>query len=93
MRYWPAISTRRTVASGIVVAVFVLLVATAGAAVFLGFVGYYSRINLSAALQKEKEPENIDVVFMTIDQMSKDQIALDHLRNELEALKIPSLSG
>ena len=46
--------------------------------VYVGFTGYYSRVNLASDLQKQGK--NIDVLFMQIDQLERDEVELRRLR-------------
>jgi hypothetical protein len=71
-----------------VVILFAVLFLTAISAVFFGFVGYYSRVSLSNELRQNKDAASVDLLFMSVDQIAKDESALAGLRkqkNELDA--------
>jgi hypothetical protein len=56
--------------------------------VFFGFIGYYSRVSLSNELRQNKDGTSVDLLFMSVDQIAKDEFALAGLRkqkSELEA--------
>jgi hypothetical protein len=56
--------------------------------VFFGFIGYYSRVSLSNELRQNKDGTSVDLLFMSVDQIAKDELVLAGLRkqkNELEA--------
>jgi hypothetical protein len=50
--------------------------------VFFGFVGYFSRVNLNAEFQKADQNQNIDYVFMMVDQIPRDEQQLKSLREK-----------
>src|SRR5712671_1127180 len=70
------------------VVVFAVLFIVAIGAVFFGFIGYYSRVSLSNELRQTGEGTSVDLLFMSVDQIAKDEKALADLRrrkNELDA--------
>jgi hypothetical protein len=81
---WESAST--VLGRSAVVILFCLLFLIAISAVFFGFIGYYSRVSLSNDLRKDGT--SVDLLFMLVDQITKDEDALKILRkqkNELEA--------
>src|SRR6202022_4846157 len=83
---WESAST--VLGRSAVVILFALLFLIAISAVFFGFIGYYSRVSLSNDLRQNKDGTSVDLLFMSVDQITKDEEALKTLRkqkNELEA--------
>jgi hypothetical protein len=70
--------SRNTLVSAASVALFLFALMS----VFVGFVGYVSRVNLTAEFQKDGE-QDIDHIFMTIDQLKRDERELSRLRQDL----------
>jgi hypothetical protein len=67
---------------------FALLFLVAISAVFFDFIGYYSRVGLSNELRQNRDGTSVDLLFMSVDQIAKDEFALADLRkrkNKLEA--------
>jgi hypothetical protein len=65
--------------AGVAIAFFLLALA----GVFVGFVGYVSRVNLTSEFQKDGN-ENIDHIFMSINRLKQDEKELSRLRRELQ---------
>ena len=70
-----------------IVVIFGFLFLIAISAVFFGFIGYYSRVSLSNELRQNKDGSSVDVLFMSVDQITKDELALAILRKEKNALE------
>jgi hypothetical protein len=81
-------SSSRVLGHSTVMILFAALFLIAMSAVFFGFIGYYSRVSLSNELRQNKDGASVDLLFMSVDQIAKDESALAALRkqrNELEA--------
>jgi hypothetical protein len=77
----------RVLSHSTVVILFALLFLIAISAVFFGFIGYYSRVSLSNELRQNKDGTSVDLLFMSIDQIAKDEYALAALRKQKYALE------
>jgi Skp family chaperone for outer membrane proteins len=55
------------------------------------FIGYASRITLVADAQQRDGTQSIDHIFMRIDELERDERALNRLRRELEELSLKHL--
>jgi hypothetical protein len=81
-------SSSRVLGRSTVMILFAVLFVVAISSVFFGFIGYYSRVSLSNELRQNKDGASVDLLFMSVDQIAKDEFALAALRkqrNELEA--------
>src|SRR5262245_55605549 len=60
--------------------IFALFFLIASSAVFFGFIGYYSRVSLSNDLRQKKDDASVDLLFMFIEQIARDESALMEAR-------------
>lgn len=81
-------SSSRALGRSTVMGLFALLFLVAISAVFFGFIGYYSRVSLSNELRQNKDVTSVDLLFMSVDQITKDESALSGLRKQKNALEV-----
>jgi hypothetical protein len=77
----------RVLGRSTVLILFALLFLIAISAVFFGFIGYYSRVSLSNELRQNKDGTSVDLLFMSVDQITKDESALVVLRQQKNFLE------
>lgn len=72
----------KSAGSGATAIVFAISFLIAVSAVFFGFIGYYSRVGLATELRQNKDGSSVDLLFMSVEQIEKDEARLSSLRKE-----------